>query len=152
MKKRVYLAGAMGCYGEDVSKAKGWRDQAKKWFKETTDNFKCISPTDYYVYGKPFHKTEREVMNFDLRNVRNSDVVLVNLEDLDKSTGTSDEILLAHLCDIPVVGFLIPKTKVYNSDEEVKKIHPWKFEQIDRIECGYDSMVKAMQYIKDYYG
>lgn len=152
MKKKVYLAGAMACYGKDDTTAKDWRNQVKKWFKDQTDNFKVISPTDYYEYGKTFHQTEKEVMRFDLRKVKEADVVLVNLNDLEKSLGTSDEILLAYLCGIPVIGFLKPKTNVYNSNEEITQLHPWKREQLDRIECAHDGMVKAMQYIKDYYG
>ena len=152
MKRKVYLAGAMACYGKNSTEAKGWRNQAKKWFKESTDNFKVISPTDYYEYGETFHQTEKEVMRFDLRKVKSADIVLVNLNDLHKSLGTSDEILFAYLNGIPVIGFLKPETNLYNSDEEIAKLHPWKREQLDRIECAHDGMVKAMQYIKDYYG
>ena len=150
MKKKVYLAGAMACYGKDDTTAKDWRNQAKRWFKDQTDNFKVISPTDYYEYGNTFHQTEKEVMRFDLRKVKEADVVLVNLNDLSKSLGTSDEILFAYLNNIPIIGFLKPKVYVYNSsevynvDEEIAQLHPWKREQLDRIECAHDGMVKAL--------
>ena len=84
-------------------------------------------------------------MRFDLRKVKESRVVLVNLEALDKSLGTSDEILYAFLNGIPIVGFLEDKSLLHT-------IHEWKNIQIDRIECGEGSQERAMEYIKNYYG
>ena len=49
-----------------------------------------ISPTDFYQIGKNYHKSESEVMRFDLRMVREADIVLCNLRDLHSSLGTSD--------------------------------------------------------------
>lgn len=152
MKKRVYLAGAIKCYGDDLDKALEWRRKATTWFKENTDNFKTINPMYYYGYQNPSHKTGREVFNFYRRCVKNSDILLVNLADLEKSTGTNDEILLANMYDVPVIGFLVPNKNVYNGNEITKLIDPFKYEQIDRIEYSHDGMEKAMQYIKDYYG
>ena len=84
-------------------------------------------------------------MRFDLRKVKESRVVLVNLEALDRSLGTSDEILYAYLNDIPIVGFL-------EDERLLHTIHEWKNCQIDRIECGEGSQERAMEYIKNYYG
>lgn len=143
-KRIIYLAGAMGCYGAFAEYPKKWRNDVKEYFKKYSDNFICISPTDYFEIGSNYHKTEREPMNFDLRKVRESDVVLVNLKDLDKSTGTSDEIFYAWMRGMPVIGFL--------EEGDEKDVHPWKRDvQIDRIEYGKDSMQKAMEYIKNYY-
>ena len=36
-------------------------------------------------------------------------------------------------------------------ESEVKNIHPWKIEQIDRIETGEDAMKHAIDYIYRYY-
>lgn len=140
--KTIYLAGAMTCYGAGAEYPKMWRERAKKYFEEYSDFFICISPNDYYEIGKDYHKTEHEVMRFDLRKVRESDIVLVDLKELDKSIGTSDEILYAFIRGVPVIGF---------TEEEDVNIHPWKIEQIDRIETGADAMQKAMEYIKNYY-
>lgn len=143
-KRVLYLAGAMGCYGAFAEYPKKWRNDVKKYFEKYSDDFVCISPTDYYEIGANYHKTDRETMCFDLRKVRESDVVLVNLKDLDKSLGTSDEILYAWMRGTPVIGFLEEGTE--------KDIHPWKRdEQIERIEIGKDSMLKAMEYIRNYY-
>lgn len=138
MKKQIYLAGAMGCYGKNSVQSLIWRQKAKELLE---DSFSVIDPTYYYNYGSNDHKTEKEIMRFDMRKVLESDIVLVNLKDLDKSLGTSDEILLAYLNNIPVIGF--------NTENTV--IHPWKIEQIDRIEIGKTALLQACDYIINYY-
>mgnify|MGYP004510823921 CR=1 FL=1 len=138
MKKKIYLAGAMGCYGKNSVQPLMWRQKAKELLE---DSFSVIDPTYYYNYGYDEHKTEKEIMRFDMRKVLYSYVILVNLKDLDKSLGTSDEILLAYLNNIPVIGF--------NTENTV--IHPWKIEQIDRIEIGKTALFQACDYIINYY-
>ena len=76
--------------------------------------------------------------------VREADIVLCNLRDLHTSLGTSDEILYAFISGKPVIGFIEDK-------EEAKNIHPWKIEQIDRIESGKSAMKRAIDYIYRYY-
>lgn len=145
-KIKIYLAGAMGCYfnTEQHNYPKQWRENVKKYVKKLYDDIILISPTDYFEIGKNYHKSESEVMRFDLRMVREADIVLVNLRDLHTSLGTSDEILYAFINGKPVIGFL-------DDELEVKNIHPWKVEQIDRIETGKDSMKRAIEYIYRYY-
>ena len=67
---------------------------------------------------------------------------LVNLDRLNKSIGTCDEILYAYMNDVPVIAF---------SEQENLDIHPWKIEQIDRVETGKNALTKAMMYIASYY-
>lgn len=148
MNKKIYLAGAMEVYGVKSEKAKDWRELCKEWFSRYYDDFKVISPTDYYEYGENYHKTESEVFKFDLRKVRESDVILVNLNDIRKSIGTCMELKEANTYDIPVIGFLDENISV---DKMKKLIHPWVYECCDRIETGDTSMELAMAYIKGYY-
>lgn len=146
MNKTIYLAGAMSCYfnTDQHDYPKKWREDAKKYVKQLYDDITLISPTDFYEIGKNYHQTEKEVMRFDLRMVRESDIVLVNLKDLHSSLGTSDEILYAFISGKPVIGFI-------DGNSEVKNIHPWKIEQLDRIETGEDAMKHAIDYIYRYY-
>lgn len=136
----------MSCYfnTDQHDYPKQWREDAKKYVKQIYDGITLVSPTDFYEIGKNYHKTESEVMRFDLRMVRESDIVLVNLKDLHSSLGTSDEILYAFIRGNSVVGFIEDET-------ELKNIHPWKLEQIDRIETGKDAMKHAIDYIYKYY-
>lgn len=146
MNRVVYLAGAMSCYfnTEQHDYPKQWREDAKEYVKKLYDDIILVSPTDFYEIGKNYHKSETEVMRFDLRMVRESDIVLVNLKDLHSSLGTSDEILYAFIRGNTVIGFI-------DDESELKNIHPWKIEQIDRIETGKDSMKRAIDYIYRYY-
>lgn len=139
--KHIYLSGAITCYLKDnnIKKAIKWREEAEKYF-DNTNNFKCINPMRYY----PLHTSDFESMKFDLRKVKKSYALLVNLEDLYRSLGTSDEILQAWMCDIPIIGFLEDKTLI-------NTIHEWKKCQIDRIEIGKNAQKRAMEYIKTIY-
>ena len=145
---RIYLAGAMSYWYKmnKYEKAKEWRNKAKAYFFDEYDcSFECTDPMDFYSIGENYHTSDIEPMKFDLRKVKESRAVLVNLEALDKSLGTSDEILYAYLNDIPIIGFL-------ENEELVNTIHEWKFVQIDRIEIGDGAQDRAMEYIKNYYG
>ena len=146
MNRTIYLAGAMNNYfnTDQHDYPKKWRDDVKNYVSRFYDNITVISPTDYYEIGKNYHKSESEVMRFDLRMVREADIVLVNLKDLHTSLGTSDEILYAFISGKPIIGFL-------EDESEIKNIHPWKVEQIDRIETGEDAMKHAIDYIYRYY-
>ncbi len=116
MKRSVYLAGAMSCYFNTDQHAypKKWREDAKKYVKQLYEDITLVSPTDFYEICKDYHHSETEVMRFDLRMVRETDIVLVNLKDLRISLGTSDEILYAFISGKPVIGFI-------DDDSEVKK-------------------------------
>lgn len=132
-----------------TNKAEEWRIHVKDFFEKNTDDYKVINPTDYYQYGKNYHKTDKEVFRFDLRKVSNSDIVLVNLNDIRKSIGTCIEVYEAYKNNIPVVGFLNDELPV---EEMIKLIHPWIYCCVDRIETGKESLSKAIYYIIDYYG
>lgn len=143
MKKRIYLAGAIGCYDPEDNHPYKWRRYVKGWISNFYDDkFSVFNPIDYYNYKTDNQYTEKEIMKYELRAVKQSDVVLVNLKDLDKSTGTNDEILYAYLNDVPIIGFI---------ESDVCSIHAWKEEQIDRIEIGEDSLEKALNYIAEYF-
>lgn len=146
MNRVVYLGGAMSCYfnTEQHDYPKKWRDEVKGYVHKYYDDITVISPTDFYQIGKNYHKSESETMRFDLRMVRESDIILVNLKDIHTSLGTSDEIFYAFISGKPIIGFL-------EDESEMKNIHPWKMEQIDRIETGENAMENALNYIYRYY-
>ena len=144
----IYTAGAMEAYA-NTNKAEKWRNDVKDFFDKYSENFKVINPTDYYTYGKNYHKSDNEVFRFPLRKVKNSDAVLVNLNDIRKSIGSCIEGYEAHKSDIPVIGFLDEELPV---EAMVELIHPWIYCCVDRIETGKDSLIEACKYINGYYG
>ena len=118
MKKRIYLAGAIGCYQPGSREPVEWRKYTENEVQHLyNEKFYTFDPMDYYQYGSDFHQSEREPMIYDLRAVENSDVVLVNLKDINKSIGTSDEILTAYRKNIPVIGFLKTEEVLMNKEE-----------------------------------
>ena len=125
MKHLCYLAGAMSCYYKEnnYEKATKWREKAEEYFNNYSGTIQCINPVRFYSFDGNDYTNIAEPMRFDLRKVKESRVVLVNLEDL-------------HL----------------ENEKSIDKVHDWKVCQIDRIEVGEYSQDKAMEYIKNYYG
>ena len=144
--KKIYLAGAMEIY-EGTNKAEEWRNNVKNYFKNDC-RVHIISPVDFYNYGSNDHKTDREVFKFDLRLVEQSDILLVNLNDIRESIGTCIECYEAYKKNIPVIGFI---DDVFDERDLPDIIHPWIFCCCDRIEIGKDSMNKTLEYIGDFY-
>lgn len=131
-----------------TNKAEEWRKHVTKFFEKWSGDFKIINPTHYYQYGKKYHKTDSEIFRFDLRKVKSSDIVLVNLNDIRKSIGTAIEVYEAYKSGIAVIGFLDEELPI---EALVNYIHPWIYCCIDRIETGTESMNNACRYIIDYY-
>lgn len=135
---KIYLSGAMSSLSfEEQSK---WRHQVINAIRY---NYECdkkpvfFNPVDYYNFEEVKHHTEREVMEFDLNALRNSDLVLVNYND-PTSLGTCAELAIAYEKKIPIVG-------IYNDCQE---LHPWLVEFTSRM-CF--SLKEAVEYIVEFY-
>lgn len=135
---KIYLSGAMGSLSfEEQSK---WRKQI---INTINFNYDCekkpvfFNPVDYYNFEEVKYKTQREVMNFDLNALRNSNLVIVNFND-PSSLGTCAELAIAYDMKIPIVGI--------NKDK--KELHPW-------LECFCDRMCEnikeAAEYVVEFY-
>jgi nucleoside 2-deoxyribosyltransferase len=133
---RIYLAGAMSDISFEESEA--WRSTAKEWLesRECAYHVAAINPNDYYNFLEVKHKTEKEILRFDLHKVRTSNLILVNLNG--KSIGTAMELQHAYDNGIPIIGFK-------DDDEE---LHPWLDYVCDRVFVELD---KAIKYIDEYY-
>lgn len=148
--KKCYLAGAITCYGELADYPKRWRDEAKEWFSRNSDNINTISPMDYYLPNKRLHKRESEIMRFDLRKVEEADVILVNLERINESFGTIQELFAAWKLNKPIIAFY-ETTEEWSEEKVSKSFHDWLYEEVDRIETGKYAMHNAMEYVRNYY-
>ena len=154
-KKEVYLSGAMGCYAPDDPYPEKWREEVEKLINvpvigDCQPGLECFNPTKFYNYGAHKEKTQREIMLYEFQRIENeSDILLVNLKDLNKSIGTSDEILLAWRLNKPVIGFY---EECPLEEELPDRIHPFKLCQISRIECGAGALKRAVDYVREYYG
>lgn len=135
---RIYLSGGMGSLSfEEQSR---WRQQIQDAIKF---NYECskkpiyFNPVDYYNFEEVRYKTQREVMEFDLNALRNSDLVIVNFND-PESLGTCSELAIAYDMKIPIVGI--------NKDNKV--LHPWLIEFTSRM-C--ENIEEAVEYVVDFY-
>lgn len=137
-KVKIYLSGGMGSLSfEEQSK---WRKQtidAITYNYESEKKSLFFNPVDYYNFKEVRYRSEREVMEFDLYNLRNSNLVIVNFND-PKSIGTAMELLLAKELHIPVIGFGV----------NGQTIHPWLLECCTRV-C--DSLKEVVEYAVEFY-
>ena len=143
--KTCFLAGAMINDADKWSDryAIKWRKEAYQYFGKYIDNI-CVSMPPEFWNADPDYKCDgKETLRFDMRNIRESDIVLVNLKDLESSASTNDEIFYAYVAQKPIVGFC--------EDEAAPDLHPWKSEQISKIFTGKGAMKQAISYIATYY-
>lgn len=139
----IYLAGKMS--GLKFEEMNMWRILVKQQLRRVSmctdlDNLKIINPVDYFNFEEKRYKSELEVMKYDLSRVKNSDLVIVNLEGLDTSIGTIIECYEAYCSNIPVLAF------GYSGDYE--KLHPWIKCCITRYDNTYEECV---EYVRDFY-
>lgn len=135
---KIYLSGGMGNLSfEEQSK---WRQQimdAIKYNYECEKKATFFNPVNYYNFEEVRYRSEREVMEFDLNALRNSNLVVVNFND-PKSIGTAMELMLAKERNIPVIGFGV----------DGRIIHPWLLECCTRV-C--ENLREAVEHITEFY-
>ena len=137
----IYLSGGMGNlpFEEQV----GWRNEFTNGLLETSTKkgyvFKPLffNPPYYYSPVTNNHKSDREVIEYDLCRLRESDIVVVNFNQ-PNSIGTAMELMLAIEMHIPVIGI----------NEKHYELHPWLKECCTRI-C--DSLNDAVGHVWYYY-
>lgn len=136
---KIYLSGGMGNLSfEEQSK---WRSQIMNAIKFGDYDYEkkplFFDPTQYYNFEDERHKSEREVLEFDLHNLRNSDLVIVNFND-PNSIGTASELAIAKELHIPIVGI----------NKNNQELHPWLIEFTTRM-C--ESIREAVDYVVEFY-
>lgn len=134
----IYLSGGMG--GLSFDEQVGWRNQiVDNIITDDALTFKPVffNPPYYYTPTYNYHKSEKEVMEFDLYKLRKSDIVIVNF-NVPNSIGTAMELMLAKEYNIPIIGININN----------KELHPWLSECCSRM-C--DSIEETLEYVKKYY-
>lgn len=135
---KIYLSGSMA--GVSFEKQSKWRNQVMEAIKYGYEHEKSVTffnPVNYYNFRDKNHKSEKEIMEFDLYNLRNSDLVIVNFNNI-WSIGTAMELMLAKEMHIPVIG--------WNSSGE--ELHPWLSECTTRL-C--DNLRETVEHIVNFY-
>lgn len=134
---KVYLSGSMS--GISWEEQTEWRRQVMDIINDSyhKKNVSFFDPTRFYNFKEKQQRSEREVMEFDLYNLRNSDLVIVNINN-QWSLGTMSELILAKEYRIPVIG--------WNSCGE--ELHPWLSECFTRM-C--DDISDTIEHVIDFY-
>lgn len=136
MKKfKIYLAGKMS--GLTFEEMNLWRVKASMMLKGYSD-VHIENPCHYYNFEfVPTTFTDKECKEFDLWLVKNSDLILVNL-DFPNSIGTAIEMELgSRIWNKPVIAF-----------GHLVDIHPWMKEAVTK-HC--ETMEEAIEYIFNFY-
>lgn len=138
----IYLCGGMGKFGkENFGECNKWRKYCKRILEncECEYKVKAINPNDFFNFidEPPQYNTQNEVMRLDLHKLRNSDLVIVNFNDM-YSLGSMAELAIAHERRIPIIGL----------DVDKQILHPWQVCMCERIFNNIDEM---LDYIQDFY-
>lgn len=122
-------------------------EEQSRWRQQIQDavrfNYDCdkkpffFDPVKYFNFTEKRYQSEREVMNFDLNALRESNLIVVNFNE-PSSLGTAMELMLGYERRVPILGL--------NKDN--KEIHPWLECCCDRI---FHSMKDLVEYIVDFY-
>ena len=135
----IYLAGGMGKFGKDnFDVGNRWRLIFKKRLESNENmNVKAINPNNYFNFLEepPRYANQREIMEYDLNRVRNSDLIIVNFNDM-YSLGTMAEIAIAYENKISIIGL----------NETNQKLYPWQVEMCNRIFTETNELLDYVEY------
>lgn len=132
MKKRIYLCGPI--MDEHEGHARAWRERAKQLL---SNDFVLLDPMRRNFKDREVDSAN-EIVEFDLQDIRDADIVLVNYNKA--SIGTSMEVFYAsHDLKKFVVGF---------SPFTFKDCSPWMVRFCTKI---LPSLEEACSYIKEHF-
>ena len=137
----IYLAGAMSYY-DKINKF----ELATLWRKDITYLIECscnynereiFNPCTNYNINKTFNS--RGVVYQNIFYLSKTSLIILNIQDLDKSPGTLFEIYYAFLNHIPVIAF--GTSELYDMQPHVRASITIKFDNINQV----------VKYIKNMY-
>ena len=132
-KKTIYLSGPI--MDEHEGTAREWRETAKKMLGE---NFRLLDPMRWKFVDRQVDSAN-EIVEFDLQDVREADIILVNYNKA--SIGTAMEVFYAaHDLGKFVVSF---------SPFSFEDCSPWMVKHSTKI---LGSLEEACAYIREHFG
>ena len=79
MIEKIYLAGGM--QNLTFKEQTEWRDYIKRSLKNEYLKLEIVDPTNYYNFETVAYDSNREVKEWDLNEVRTSDLIIVYFND-----------------------------------------------------------------------
>lgn len=142
-KLTIYLAGKMSDLTKDEYMK--WRGLLTSELSDTANingaNIQIINPATYFDFDNMDRHLEKEAMQFDLNMVRQSDIVIANVDGISDSIGTAIEVYEANRLNIPVIAYTY--SGVVNDT-----IHPWIQECLSTVQM---TVYELIDYVRDYY-
>jgi nucleoside 2-deoxyribosyltransferase len=132
MKKKIYLCGPIMDEHEGVARA--WREQAKQ---ELSREFTLLDPMRRNFKDREVDSAN-EIVEFDLQDIRDADIVLVNY--CKNSIGTSMEVFFA--------SHDLGKFVITFSPFSFQDCNPWMVRFSTKI---LPSLEAACRYIQDHF-
>ena len=155
---KIYLAGSMT--GMSWEEQNNWRVQLKSELIKRKDfggynlDLIVVNPCEFFNYhnAKNSCYSEKEAMDFDIHQIRHSDLIIVRFNN-PSSIGTAMELMLAKELNVPVVGWLdYDQSKEYDEysdfSKKIESLHPWLIECCTRIFPCKEDLIK---YVENYY-
>lgn len=137
MERRIYTIGKMS--GIPYEKQMGWRNKIEHAIRDRTDgNVVFIHPPLFYNFESMNYHCESEIKEFDLAKVQESDIVVVNLDQIESSVGSIYEIATA--CAMNDFG---NKHIFVIGIGDASNLHPW-------IQCSLTRCEKNIESAADY--
>jgi hypothetical protein len=139
---KIYTCGRMS--GISYTEQMEWRNTIQRMIEfRTNRKVTFIHPPMFYGYHDNLHKSEREIRDWELKQICESDIVIVNLDGIMLSVGSHME--LGAVCGANIAGNKQIMVVGFGKSDEL--LHPW-------IELGMlryeEDMVDAVDYIAKY--
>lgn len=88
---KIYTAGKMS--GLSYEEQMRWRLEIEDEVRNRTSKpVTFIHPPKFYTYSRSDFQSEKEVKDWELNQLRNCDIVVANLDDINSSVGTHFEL------------------------------------------------------------
>lgn len=129
--RKIYLSGACKNVATDISTS--WRNYVST---ALGSEFNTFDPNKHYDYKDFLPASDKECRKLFLNHLRESDILLVNLDFSNISCGTNYEIGFAQALNKPIIGF--GGREAYN----------WAKDACDVV---LDNMLDACNYITSHY-
>lgn len=139
---KIYTAGKMA--GLTYEEQMNWRYRIQEYIRRRTNRkITFVHPPMFYTYDSAYHKTELEVKNWDINQVRDSDIVIVNLDGVNSSVGTHFELSMVDAIN----SFGNKHIYLIGVGESNEVLHPWIECSLHRHEKDFED---AAEYICEY--
>lgn len=134
---KIYFSKAMQDAKDDDEQKESEGYLKRELINNCDGKLEIFNPSTHYNYETKHHKTEKEIIRYELENVRNSNLIIYT-ESGVKSIGASMELAVAYEHRIPIL--------VLNKDNHA--IHPWIEHVSNRV---FETEDELVEYVTWYY-